>query len=104
MNIKRPHPIVWVVLVAIAFQILAAAMAYKAFGHSWYDPWCCNNTDCQPIKPEEVVATSEGYHIKGQFFIPHGDDRIRLSRDWDYHFCEYPTGQARCFYVPPGGS
>jgi hypothetical protein len=49
-------------------------------------------------------VTSEGYHIKNEFFIPHGDERIRVSQDWDYHFCEYPTGEARCFYVPPGGS
>lgn len=72
--------------------------------HSWYDPWCCNNTDCGPLKPEQIRVTSEGYHIKEEFFIPHGDERIRVSRDWDYHFCEYPKGEARCFYVPPGGS
>ena len=75
-----------------------------ANAHSWYDPWCCNNQDCKKLEPHEMRVTSEGYHIKNEFFIPHGDERIRVSQDWDYHFCEYPTGEARCFYVPPGGS
>lgn len=89
----------------LALLFFSVLFGYNiAYGHSWYDPWCCNNTDCAPLKPEEIAVNSEGYIIKGEFFIPHGDDRIRLSRDFDYHFCEYPKGEARCFYVPPGGS
>jgi hypothetical protein len=93
-----------VAVLAWAFIIFVSATYYKAYSHSWYDPWCCNNTDCAPLKPEEITVNDKGYTIKGEFFIPHGDERIRLSRDWDYHFCEYPKGEARCFYVPPGGS
>lgn len=93
-----------IILISAAISILFFVSVGYALSHSWYDPWCCNNTDCAPLKPEEVSVTGEGYLIKGEFFIPHGDERIRLSRDWDYHFCEYPRGEARCFYVPPGGS
>lgn len=77
-----------------------------AFGHSWYDPYCCNSNDCKAISPDDVVTGPKGYDVtvNGQsFHVPYGSDRIKQSQDADFHACEYPAGTLRCFYVPGGG-
>lgn len=81
--------------------IVAIFATTAAIAHSWYDPWCCNENDCQPIKdPNEVQALADGYHFRG-WVMPYA--KARVSADGDYHFCEYPKGELRCFYAPPGG-
>jgi hypothetical protein len=87
-------------------HILAVALCLAgtpAGAHSWYDPYCCNDNDCQPLKPADVVEGRNGYTIKGEFFIPYRDKSIKPSQDPDFHWCEYPKGVVRCFYVPGGG-
>ena len=85
---------------AASFLVALMAGASVARGHSWYDPWCCNENDCRQIDPDEVSARPDGYHYK-QWVIPYKDARV--SADRDYHACEYPKGQMRCFYAPVGG-
>jgi hypothetical protein len=86
-------------------QLLVFALGLSispASAHSWYDQWCCNDKDCQPLAPGDVVEGPAGYTIKGQYFVPYLDKAIKPSQDPDYHWCEYPKGVVRCFYVPGG--
>jgi hypothetical protein len=68
--------------------------------HSWYDPFCCNTTDCRPIPSEAVEVTPQGYRVLNAI-VPFAEARV--SQDADYHVCELPKGVVRCFYAPPGG-
>jgi hypothetical protein len=82
-------------------------LACKARSHSWYDPFCCNTTDCRPVDPSTVTEGPDGYRVvlsDRAVLVPYGDSRIRDSLDGDYHVCELPKGTVRCFYRPPGAS
>lgn len=68
--------------------------------HSWYDPWCCNERDCQPYPHENVTVTDAGYLLHDGMLVPF--DEARTSQDGDYHRCVL-AGQHRCFYAPPVG-
>lgn len=86
--------------------LLAGALmlaCIPAFGHSWYDPYCCNSSDCKPISPDDVLAGPDGYTVLGKYKVPYLDKSIKPSQDADYHACEFPAGTLRCFYVPGGG-
>ena len=71
--------------------------AQYARAHSWYDPWCCNTSDCQPINADEVSEREDGYHYR-QWVMPYKEARVSL--DSGFHACEYPKGTMRCFYAP----
>lgn len=86
--------------IAGATAVLFMLGASKAVSHSWYDPWCCNDSDCRPVEPDEVRALTDGYHYR-EWVIPY--PQARVSADTGYHACEYPKGTIRCFYAPPGG-
>ncbi|HEY5798469.1 MAG TPA: hypothetical protein VIU82_25990 [Bosea sp. (in: a-proteobacteria)] len=90
----------------------------SAFAHSWYDPYCCNTKDCQPIPKAAVKVTAKGYIVTlaphehpmlaketapHTYLIPF--DIVRESKDDDFHACIYPGPETmRCFYAPPVGS
>lgn len=107
---------VWrIAITAVLAGLVAMLVASIVWAHSWYDPYCCNDKDCRPISStaegwSEVELTSVGYVWTSsrsgiRHIIPHGDERIRPSRDGDYHACELPDSPlgyeyARCLYVP----
>jgi len=84
---------------AAAFLILCVGLAHA---HSWYDPACCSERDCEPYKGE-LKEMADGYHLEDGTVILYSDKRIRLSADNEYHICKYPSGQIICFYIPAGG-
>ena len=81
------------ILVFLASSVIPA----ETLSHSFYDPWCCNTSDCQPINADEVSEREDGYHYR-QWVIPYKDARVSL--DSGFHACEYPKGTMRCFYAP----
>ena len=106
---KRRHLATFAILLALSGPVLA---------HSWYDPWCCNTKDCQPIPKASVKITAKGYLVTlaphehpmlakeaapHTYLIPFAE--ARESKDDDFHACLYPGPETmRCFYAPPVGS
>lgn len=93
------------------------AMAHQAPAGWEYDPECCHNYDCAPVRDGLIREVEGGYRVTlragqhpmlaGQvavnLFIPHGDRRIRVSGDSDRHACVTRAGHVFCIYIPPGG-
>ena len=70
----------------------------------WYDPACCNQRDCRPVKDDEIEFSNMG----GQLVARHKPtgaiftrDRFKVSQDERYHVCIY-NGAPLCFYDRPG--
>lgn len=87
---------IWMVLVTVG----------AAGAHSWYDPMCCDNKDCEPIAAGLVSTVPTGWYVGGEFnvFIPRTHKDLRVSEDSQYHICRWPSKHfVRCFYVPSGG-
>jgi hypothetical protein len=93
---------------------LAPAAAHEAAPGWSYDPWCCGGQDCQPISPDNVSITKDGFLVtlsEGEHMTARRDherlfgfDDVRESRDQNYHACILPrTQEFRCLYVPPFG-
>jgi hypothetical protein len=86
----------------------------------WYDHECCNERDCAPALPGRVVEERGGWLIRMRpgehpafppgsvsqdYFVPHGDPRIRPSKDERAHPCVTPGAKTLlCVYVPMGAS
>jgi hypothetical protein len=70
----------------------------------WYDEDCCNLDDCRKAPTKAIEQVAEGYLVYGEHVIKHGDERIRPSRDADFHICEMTSEWGhkfiRCIYVP----
>lgn len=88
---------------------LLVTMSY-AKAHSWYEAECCDDRDCEPIPPDQVKVSPEGYITPDGQLIPFGSARV--SADQDYHWCKYqkdstkviwPLDKRACFYAPAGG-
>lgn len=70
----------------------------------FYDVYCCNNKDCEPLPPGAVRMVEGGYRVRylssqGNIidgFISFKD--ARPSRDGQDHGCDY-MGRLRCLYV-----
>lgn len=92
---------------------------FYAYAHDWYPASCCSETDCAPIRVENVKPVPGGYAV----FVPQDEhpqvhqtsfqtvvpyDKMRPSPDGDYHICLRPEGVAGervlCFFGPPMGS
>ena len=74
-------------LVWLSLALALAAGAPESRAHSWFDPWCCNDRDCQPIPDSAVRITPQGYVITL------------------FYACIYPDPSSmRCFYAKPSGS
>lgn len=84
---------------------LLFATVTVAYSHSWYDPSCCSNRDCEPIAFDAVVETEAGYEVNyfsKQGFQVHGfvpRDKARHSQDGRFHGCAMPS-RFLCLYVP----
>lgn len=86
-----------------AAAALAAGLALgagTAAAHSWYDPWCCSDRDCNPYPSAKVSVTDVGYRLDDGTLVPF--DEARTSQDGNYHRCVL-NGRQRCFYAPPMG-
>lgn len=92
-------------LFLLVFGVLSAS---TASGHDWYAPDCCSGQDCKPVEDGRVKETSAGYVLPNGETIPHGDSRLRASRDWQFHWChaQNPIGfqKTYCLYIPGRGT
>lgn len=99
-----------VALVNFLIVLMLLVTASYAKAHSFYELECCDDRDCEPLAPEQVKTTPEGYVTPDGQVIPFADARI--SPDRDYHWCKYqrdstkviwPMDKKACFYAPMGG-
>jgi len=101
----REDPVGWCVVAVLALLVVIA-LAKPARSHSWYDPDCCSDRDCEPASeiafvasdpkavPVMVVTTSFGTKpVTPQ-------TKIRESRDSRLHACIYQE-KLICLYLPP---
>lgn len=83
----------------------------SAWAHNFYDPWCCNTTDCHAQGAGEFVElTADGWQVDVPKFNIHelvafDDRRLRdtpLDEVISFHICIYAQ-TLRCFYRPGAG-
>jgi hypothetical protein len=95
---------------AAGYITLAALLYTPALAHSWYELECCDTRDCEPLAPDQVKVTPDGYITPDGQLIKFGEARV--SADRDYHWCKYqknstaviwPLDKRACFYAPAGG-
>ena len=101
----------------VAFFMVATTP--RAFGHSFYDPNCCNGDsetgDCQAIPETSVTSTPGGFivtlrpgdhrlvTVEHTWTVPFGEVKWDFP-DGRFHACLWPTEYTlRCFYAPPMG-
>ena len=100
---------------AAAILLLTAT---SAAAHSWYDSFCCSESDCRPVPADQVLEISEGvwkYLPTGNTFYNEGKfRRIRPSKDDRFHVCigrphaepgqgfKLVPGISHCIYVVQG--
>src|SRR5262245_42115825 len=101
----RKDPVGLCVVVVLAL-VIVVSLAIPARSHSWYDPECCSDRDCEPVStvsfvasdpksvPVMVVTTSFGTKPVTPM------TKIRQSKDSQMHACIY-QGQLICLYMPP---
>ncbi len=102
----------WTRACAVAWAVFLGPV--QAFAHSWYDPYCCNGRDCQPIPTQSVKVTPKGYLVilrpgehtmvkrTVRHLVPFA--KVKPSADRRYHACLFPNqDHIRCFYAPPVG-
>ncbi len=94
----------------ILLVVLILSFSLTAKAHSWYDKECCDVRDCEPLSPDRVKVTPEGYVTPDGQLVPFG--QARVSADKDFHWCKYqkdstkvihPHEKRMCFYAPAGG-
>jgi hypothetical protein len=101
----RKDPLGWCIILGLALLIVIAS-SRSARSHSWYDPDCCSDRDCEAVSsvsfvasdpqsvPVMIVTTSFGTKpVTPQ-------TKIRDSKDNRMHACIY-QGNLICLYVPP---
>ena len=81
----------------------------------WYDPNCCNQRDCRPLRDDEkdrldftVVVdpwdasrTTPGVLDRTSGYVfTHA--QLRKSQDGRFHVCVTQSGQHICVYIPYG--
>lgn len=88
----------------------------SAFGHSWYDKECCNDTDCHKVVKIEKEGNGDIYIIDNGdrvFVSPLDAPTIRPSKDASFHVCYVDVADnmfysddknnryhVRCIYTP----
>jgi len=110
------------ILAITVFYAALGLASWAAWGHSFYDPWCCSEQDCAPIPASSVRWTPAGWEVTltpeqhfmvqrpTTWLIPFDDEirgnaRIRQSPDDSFHACVLPISQTmRCLYVPEFGA
>lgn len=101
----QKDPLGWCVVFALALLVVVT-LSRPARSHSWYDPDCCSDRDCEPVSgvsfvasdptslPVMVVTTSFGTKpVTPQ-------TKIRESKDNRMHACIYQE-KLICLYLPP---
>ena len=90
-----------------ALALLSAILlAGPALTHSWYDPDCCSDRDCEPVSAVAFVASTPGsvpvMVVTTSFGTKPVTSRtkIRESKDSRMHACIY-QGELICLYMPP---
>lgn len=89
-----------------SFLVVAGTFTFAASAHSWYDSDCCSNEDCVPVLASTVRETPRGFvytPISGRScFFPKDSamQRIRKSKDGEYHVCITKNGVCQCIYKP----
>lgn len=122
-KVKKMNPIRFIGWIVIfAFLFLAFERYAKGEGMDellphfaqphWYDIECCNRRDCRKVSDLAGTGESEVIEVQGgwlwissksgkEHFFPHGSDKIKPSRDGDFHGCESPTMHLTfCLYIP----
>lgn len=107
----KPARVILASLIALALLSLCMVVVQA---HSFYDGWCCQNSDCAPIPSKAVRAIPGGVQITlgpgdhplvtrvHVFQIPQSE--IRKSQDDNWHVCLFPSeDHLRCVYMPPMG-
>ena len=96
-NLAARRYIRGVEMIRAAIFLAALLAPAAASAHSWYAWECCHDRDCHPIA--DVVETPQGYVVLSET-IPHGDSRLRVSQDAEFHVCQPNPPAIRCLYVP----
>jgi hypothetical protein len=96
----------YVMLVFLAVGFLLS-FALPAKSHSWYDPDCCSDADCEPVQSVQFVASDEKSLPVMIVTTSLGTKpltsrtKIRQSKDSRMHGCIF-MGHLICVYMPPG--
>lgn len=114
-NLERPiwrDPYLWGIFFGILFLVAVLVVwAARAQEHQhgvdavdWYDPACCNQRDCRPVKDEDIEFDQVGGDLVARY-KPTGNifhrSQFRKSQDERYHVCIY-NGTSFCFYDRAG--
>ena len=65
----RKDPVGLCVVVVLALMIVVL-LARPAHSHSWYDPDCCSDRDCEPVSTVSFVASDPKSVPVSIFFAP----------------------------------
>lgn len=90
------------VLMCLAILLLIG-LTREAGAHEWYDEECCNELDCRPAHEDEVELRPGGYWVERIGLVSFTDERLRPSRDGEFHVCIVETEMGiflTCLYVP----
>lgn len=73
----------------------------------WYDPACCNQRDCKPVKDEDIEFSTDALGNFVARYKPTGNRfyryQFKQSQDERYHVCINPGNDSSlCFYDRPG--
>ena len=105
---KPAEIVIAIVMATAALFLLAAAYFWSslpAAAHSWYEPACCSDRDCEPISFDSVIETEYGYKVdyySKQGFEVHNwipREKTKHSQDGRFHACATRT-RFLCLYVP----
>ena len=101
----RKDPLGWCIIAVLALLVVIA-LAKPARSHSWYDPDCCSDRDCEPVsavsfvasdpKSVPVMVVTTGFGTKP--VTP--QTKMRESKDNKMHACIYQE-KLICLYLPP---
>ena len=93
-------------LLAAFALLIVVFLSSPAYAHSWYDPDCCSDNDCEPVSSVSFVASSPGSVPVMVVTTSFGTKpvtsktKLRESKDSRMHACIY-QGELICLYMPP---
>lgn len=76
------------------------AWGHDGYSHAPFDPRCCNDRDCRPLEPHEVVPVPGGFDVLGHF-VPFdaAEQARRRSPDGRFHACFMFSGASEGVYT-----
>lgn len=93
------------VTLGFLFLLSLSTCAHRpAHAHSWYDPSCCGDGDCNPVADTDVLELDDGSWEYLPEHIVFVKSRVKPSRDQQFHVCigHSPYRTPYCIYVPRG--